>query len=275
MGAAAGGKAGVGRPLWPAGTVWEGRPLLLARPGGQGEWARDLGPRHGVCTDRRAAGQKRCCHEPPVRARAGPASSLGPRCCHPLTQRTRCSSCWSGLCAARRHKAGRRTSDVGAREGQHCAGATQGPSTGRAPTGPRHTRRQRPPPPGAAAPLGPRQRPPQPRAGPPPARISGGTTHLVARGGRGQGWAQRGCAFRRGRGSAASSAGRTIGEQGRAGEGERGEGRRAPLLLTSSRAGSSPRGGAWQGTALLCVAGPVCSAPRRRPPSRQRGRPFY
>lgn len=77
MGAAAGGKAGVGRPLWPAGTVWEGRPLLLARPGGQGEWARDLGPRHGVCTDRRAAGQKRCCHEPPVRARAGPASSLG------------------------------------------------------------------------------------------------------------------------------------------------------------------------------------------------------
>lgn len=77
MGAAAGGKAGVGRPLWPAGTVWEGRPLLLARPGGQGEWARDLGPRHGVCTDRRATGQKRCCHEPPVRARAGPASSLG------------------------------------------------------------------------------------------------------------------------------------------------------------------------------------------------------
>lgn len=77
VGAAAGGKAGVGRPLWPAGTVWEGRPLLLARPGGQGEWARDLGPRHGVCTDRRAAGQKRCCHEPPVRARAGPASSLG------------------------------------------------------------------------------------------------------------------------------------------------------------------------------------------------------
>lgn len=128
----------------------------------------------------------------------------------------------------------------------------------------------------AAAPLAPRGRcPPRPRAGPPPARLSGGTTHLVARGGRGQGWAQRGCAFRRGRGSAASSAGRTSGEQGRAGEGERGEGRRAPLLLTSSRAGSSPRGGAWQGTALLCVAGPVCSAPRRRPPSRQRGRPFY
>lgn len=270
MGAAAGGKAGVGRPLWPAGTVWEGRPLLLARPGGQGEWARDLGPRHGVCTDRRAAGQKRCCHEPPVRARAGPASSLG----HGVVIRSR-----SGPDAAPAGQACAQLDDTkradehrmsGPERGSTAAGATQGPSTGRAPTGPRHTRRQRPLPPGAAAPLGPRQRPPQPRAGPPPARLSGGTTHLVARGGRGQGWAQRGCAFRRGRGSAASSAGRTSGEQGRAGEG-----RRAPLLLTSSRAGSSPRGGAWQGTALLCVAGPVCSAPRRRPPSRQRGRPFY
>lgn len=155
MGAAAGGKAGVGRPLWPAGTVWEGRPLLLARPGGQGEWARDLGPRHGVCTDRRAAGQKRCCHEPPVRARAGPASSLG----HGVVIRSR-----SGPDAAPAGQACAQLDDTkradehrmsGPERGSTAAGATQGPSTGRAPTGPRHTRRQRPPLPGAAAPLGP------------------------------------------------------------------------------------------------------------------------
>lgn len=115
---------------------------------------------------------------------------------------------------------------------------------------------------------------PQPLAGPPPPALrpacqafrgdhSPGRPAVYG----GQGWVQRGCTSRWGRGSAASSAGRTSGEQGEgAGEGER-RGCRAPLLLTSSRAGSSPRGGAWQGTALLCVAGPVCSAPRRRPPS--------
>lgn len=56
--------------------------------------------------------------------------------------------------------------------------------------------------------------------------------------------------------------------------GRREEGFPSSLLLsTSSRAGSSPRGGAWQGTALLCDAGPVGSAPRR-PPSWQRVQPF-
>lgn len=151
MGAAAGGKAGVGRPLWPAGTVWEGRPLLLARPGGQREWARDLGPRHGVCTDRRAAGQKRCCHEPPVRARAGPASSLG----HGVVIRSR-----SGPDAAPAGQACAQLDDTKRADEHRMSGPERGstararrraPSTGRAPTGPRHVRRQRPPLPGAAA----------------------------------------------------------------------------------------------------------------------------
>lgn len=206
----------------------------------------------------------------------------GPRYCHPLALRTRCSSSWPGLCVARRHKAGKRTSDARPREQEHCGGRDAGPqSTQPAPTGPRHKRRRVLS--LAAAPLAPRppRAPsacgstlPQPLAGPPPPALrpacqafrgdhSPGRPAVYG----GQGWVQRGCTSRRGRGSAASSAGRTSGEQGEgAGEGER-RGCRAPLLLTSSRAGSSPRGGAWQGTALLCVAGPVCSAPRRRPPS--------
>lgn len=202
----------------------------------------------------------------------------GPRCCHPLTLRTRCSSSWSGPCAARRHKAGKRTSDVRPREEQRCGGRDAGPRA-------RHERRQdrgtngdgfcrrrggRPHPRGARPPGPPA--PPRPAAAPAVRRrqsfcrrpgFPGGTTHLVAppcTGG--QGWAQRGCAFRRGRGSAASSAGRTSGEQGE-GAGVVGRGGAPELPSSSLPPGRDRARGAALGRGQRFFVSPAPSAPHR------------
>lgn len=155
----------------------------------------------------------------------------GPRYCHPLALRTRCSSSWPGLCVARRHKAGKRTSDARPREQEHCGGRDAGPqSTQPAPKGPRHKRRRVLS--LAAAPLAPRPpAPPRPAAAPSPspwpvrhrqpfgrpARLSGGPLTWSPRGVRGTGLGAEGMHVPPGKGLRCKQRG----------EDERGAGRRS------------------------------------------------
>lgn len=177
----------------------------------------------------------------------------------------RCQSPERGsTAAAATRRPGQRTSPAGAR-----TRSARGPSPAWEPPGPAAGRCRR----SARAPIAPPRppAPPSPEPGrghrrPPLLRFRRGPLtrspcdfHGDSR--RGQGWAQRGRAVLRGRGFPAGGAGQA-GE--RAPGGGVPEESPPPHFLPGATA--SPRGGAWQGTALLCVAGPVGSALRRPPP---------
>lgn len=210
--------------------------------------------------------------------RSQPSLLPGPRYSHPLKLRIRCFSSSSDLCINQRHKAGKQTSYIRARRST-AAGATQSreqrTNANRTAT---QTARHLSPvwahagPPAASSAS--RTVRPQTQAHPPLPALLGPTG--IRRGpltwspcnlqpggwgewgGGEQRWMQRGARGAGGRVFSARSAGARWAELGGDGAGAE-EGFPSSLLLpTSSRAGSSPRGGACLGTALLCV--PVLSA---------------
>lgn len=217
------------------------------------------------------------CHQPPVWL-SQPILLPGPRYSHPLKLRIRCCSSRSGLCITQRHKAGKQTSYIRAPRST-AASATQSPWAENNREQDCDTNSERSVPGlgsrrSAAASSASRTVLPQTQADPPlpallgpvgirrrpltwsPCNLQPGG--CGGRAGGGQRWVQRARTVWRGRVFYASSAEARSAERGGDGAGAE-EGFPSSLLLpTSSRAGSSPKGGAWQGTALLCV--PVLSA---------------
>lgn len=189
----------------------------------------------------------------------------------PLKLRSRCRSSRSGLCVARGHKADKH--HTSGPERSTAAGATQSPRE-QSPTGQRHKQRN------IRETFGPgfglRHRPPPDPGDPPlpallrPAGHLERATHLVALQLTRGSWRGRAGCRGTARGEGASRRAERSPSGSRGGVPEQSP---PPHFLPG---GWSPGGGAWRGTALLCVAGPVSWTLRRRPPSGwQWDRPFY
>lgn len=185
----------------------------------------------------------------------------GPRYCHPLALRTRCSSSWPGLCVARRgalrrtrrrapeHATSANRTATQTATGSVAGGGAPSPASPRAPSACGSTL-------------------PQPLAGPPPPALRPacqafrGTTHLVAPRCTGDRAGCRGDARPAGEGAPLQAA-----RGGRAGSREkelgRGRGGAAELPSSSLPPGRDPAGGAVLGRGQRFFVSPAPSARHR------------